>query len=135
MKGGHRGVQVSLKSQDQARCLKPTSMRYQSERAKAATIVEGCLYRLCQTEMMPMSVVEGKESGGCVQHGRASRNERVQRNVMTTFPCNSLIELRSTRRPIFVKTNLILLILDDRRHLVFVRQASALARPSQFLLY
>lgn len=33
MKGGRRGVQVSLKSQDQARCGEATSMRYQSGRA------------------------------------------------------------------------------------------------------
>lgn len=114
MKGGRRGVQVSLKSQDQARCGKATSMRYQSERAREATGVENCLSRFCQAAKMAMSVVDGKESGGCVQRGRTSRNARVQRNVMTTSAVQ-LSKLRSTRRMIFGRTSFFF-SPDDRQH-------------------
>jgi hypothetical protein len=107
MKGGRRGVQVSLKSQDQARCGELTSMRYQSERAKEVTEVAGRQSRSCS----------GWEDGNEYCGWKGKRRMRPTRQNVSKrespkkcnddFRCatDCLNDLRSARRMVFSGTS------------------------------
>lgn len=117
MKGGRRGVQVSLKSQDQARCGEATSMRYQSGRASD---------RGDKSRRLSIQVESGWEDGNeCCERKGKRRMRPTRQNVSKRespkkcnddFRCTNLSESRSTRRMIFVACERAFFAPDDREH-------------------